>query len=95
MFDESIWKNATHMATIAETELIAPRICQRMTKRSNIPAGSSKDYFKVAVLIPTIDHLLSELEFRFSQIQVHAACGMYLIPKNLQDMSSVHRDNIF
>ena len=58
MFDESIWKNATHMATIAETELIAPRICQRMTKRSNIPAGSSKDYFKVAVLIPTIDHLL-------------------------------------
>ena len=25
----------------------------------------------------------------------HAACGMYLIPKNLQDMSSVHRDNIF
>ena len=58
-------------------------------------AGSSKDYFKVAVLIPTIDHLLSELEFRFSQIQVHAARGMYLIPKNLQDMSSVHRDNIF
>ena len=95
VFDESIWKNATHMATIAETELIAPRICQRMTKRSNIPAGSSKDYFKVAVLIPTIDHLLSELEFRFSQIQVHVACGMYLIPKNLQDMSSVHRDNIF
>ena len=58
VFDESIWKNATHMATIAETELIAQRICQRMIKRSNIPAGSSKDYFKVAVLIPTIDHLL-------------------------------------
>ena len=90
----SLIKSIT-MAIIAETELIAPRICQRMTKRSNIPAGSSKDYFKVAVLIPTIDHLLSELEFRFSQIQVHAACGMYLIPKNLQDMSSVHRDNIF
>ena len=34
LFDESIWKNATHMATIAETELIAPRICQRMTKRT-------------------------------------------------------------
>ena len=39
VFDESIRKNATHMATIAETELIAPRICKRMTKRSNIPAG--------------------------------------------------------
>ena len=34
VFDESIWKNATHMATIAETELIAPRICQRMTKEA-------------------------------------------------------------
>ena len=89
VFDESIWKNATHMATIAETEIIAPRICQRMTKRSNIPAGSSKDYFKVAVIIPSIDHILSELEFRFSQIQVHAACGMYLIPKNLWAVCTV------
>ena len=39
MFDESIWKDTTHMATIADTELIAPRICQTMTKRSNIPTG--------------------------------------------------------
>ena len=35
VFDESIWKNATHMVTIAETELIALRICQRMTKTKN------------------------------------------------------------
>ena len=40
VFDDIIWKNATHMATIAETELIAPRICQRMTRRKNIAAGS-------------------------------------------------------
>ena len=61
VFDKSIWKNAAHIAMIAGTELIAPRICQRMTKRSNIPAGSSKHYFKVAVLMPTIDHVLLEL----------------------------------
>ena len=67
-----------------------------MTKRGNIPAGSSKDYFKVAVLISTIDHLLSELEFNFSHIQVQpAACGMYLITKNLQNMSHVLHHNIF
>ena len=34
VFDESIWKNATHMATIAENELIASIICQRMTKEA-------------------------------------------------------------
>ena len=33
VLDESIWKNSTHMATIDQTELIAPRICQRMTKK--------------------------------------------------------------
>ena len=67
MFHESICKNDTHMATIAEGELIATRICQRVTKRSNISAGSSKDYLKVPVLIP----------------------------RNIQDMSSMHRDNVF
>ena len=75
VFDESIWKNATHMATIAETELIAPRICQRMTKRSNIPAGSSKDYFKVAVLIPTIDHLLSRVGIQI--LTDTSSCSMW------------------
>ena len=44
VFDESTWKNATHMAIIAETELIASRLCQIITKGINIPAGSSTDY---------------------------------------------------
>ena len=79
-------------------EIIAPRICQRMTKRRNIPAGSSKDYFTCwsphpynwSIYFPRWNYSDSH------RYTVHAACGMYLIHKrNLQDMSSVHRDNIF
>ena len=50
-----------------------------------------KGLLQVAVLIPTLIIYFQSWNSEFSQIQVHAACGMYLIPKNLQDMSSVHR----
>ena len=32
---------------------------------------------------------------RFSQIQVSAVCGMYLMPKNIVEMTDEHRDNTF
>ena len=44
VFDDSIWNNATQIATFADTEPIAPRLWLIITKGSNIPAGSSKDY---------------------------------------------------
>ena len=45
--------------------------------------------------MPTIDHLISELEYRFSSIQVNATCGLYLIPQHLDTKKKEHRDNAF
>ena len=82
------------MAAIADTELTLPRICKRMTNRSNILGKSTQEYYKVTLFILIIGHLVAELDLRFSQIQVSALYGMYLIPKNIVEMTK-HRDNTF
>ena len=76
------------MTAIADTELTLPRICRRMTKRSNILGKSAQGYYRITLFIPIIDHLVAELDLRFSQIQVHAVCGIV-------EMTNEQRDNRF
>ena len=83
------------MAAIANTEFILPRICRRMTNRSNILGKSAEEYYKFTLFITIIDHLVAKHDLRSSQIQVSAVCGMYLIPKNIVEMTDEHRDNTF
>ena len=52
-----------------------------------------KNITNLGVFIPKIYHLISELEFRFSSIQVNAICGLYLIPQHLDTMTKEHSDN--
>ena len=94
-FVESVWRKASEMAAIPDTELILPKICRRMTNRSNILGKSAQEYYKVTLFIPIIDHLVAEPDLRFSQIHVRAVCGMYLIPKNIVGMTNEHRDITF
>ena len=79
-----VWRKASEMHVIADTELTLSRICRRMTNRS-----------KGTISIPIIDHLVAELDLRFSQIQVSTVFGMYLIPKNTVQMIDENRDNTF
>ena len=53
-----------------------------------------KSTIKFNFFISIIDHLVAELHLRFSEIQVSAVCWMYLIPKNIVEMTDEHRDNI-
>ena len=51
-FAESVWRKASEMASIADTELTLPRICRKMTNRNNILGKSAKEYFKITLLYP-------------------------------------------
>ena len=79
------------MATLADIELTPQRTSRRMTNRSNILGKSTQEYYKFILFI----QIISELDLRFSQIQVSAVCGMYLIPKNIVEMTDKHRGNTF
>ena len=94
VFISDIWPKVKELAHIADIELSTPRQCRRQTKRTNVPSVTTDEYFKWAVFIPVIDHLMAELEFQFSCIQVNVTQGMYLIPENLSKMSNIERDQI-
>ena len=82
------------MANIVDIEITTPRRCGRQTKRSNVPSATTDEYYKIGVSIPVIDHLITELEFRFSSVQVNGTQGMYLIPENLGMLSNRERNEI-
>ena len=94
-FAESVWRKASEMAAIADTELTLPRIYKKMTNRSKILGKSAQEYYKITLFIPIIDHFVAEPDLRFSQIQVSAVSEMYLTPKNIVEMTDEHRDNTF
>ena len=82
------------LAHIAYIKVTIPCLCGRQTKQKNIPSTTTDEYYKRAVFIPTINHLIAELEFRFSSVQVNGTQGMYLIPENLSMLSNVERYQI-
>ena len=71
-----------------------PRMCSGQKHRSNTPASDPCEYYRRTITIPLLDHLLAELERRFSPHQKLAMEGLYLIPsvlvtKDLPAVSSV------
>ena len=82
------------MAKIADIEITSPRQCGRQTKRSNVPSATTDKYYKRGVFIPAIDHLISELEFRFSSVQLNGTQGMYLVSENLDMLCNIKRNQI-
>ena len=55
------------------------RRCGRQTQRSNIPAETPKEYFRLAIYIPYLDSLLQQFNMRFGDLAKQAIRGLYLI----------------
>ena len=68
-----------------------PRICGRQRHRASTPAASPTEYYRRTITIPILDHLLTELERRFSTHQKTAFQGLYLVPSVLvtEDLETV------
>ena len=64
-----------------------PRTCGRQTHRSNIEAETPSQYYRQVVTIPFLDHIISEINSRFSQHQQTAYHGLCLIPSVLVEKS--------
>ena len=57
-----------------------PRTCARQRNRSNVPAQDACEYYRRDISVPLLDHLISELESRFSSHKQTALLGLYLLP---------------
>lgn len=63
-----------------------PRRCHRQTQRSNVAADTPKDYWRRTVFIPFLDHLLNELNSRFSALTKASVRGLLLLPAKAKGM---------
>lgn len=52
-----------------DTEPSVPRRCSCQAHRSNVPASTPSEYYCRSISIPLVDHLLSEMQSRFSSHQ--------------------------
>ena len=57
-----------------------PRLCARQRNRSYFPAQNPCDYYRQVISVPLLDHLISELESRFSSHKQTALQRLYLVP---------------
>ena len=68
------------MAEKVGEEPLIPRRCARQIQRNNVPATTPSEYYKRAISIPKLDHLESEINSRFTELQSTATKGMSIVP---------------
>ena len=68
-----------------------PRPTKRQKHQENVEAESADEYFKRALTIPFLDHLIQEFETRNGALQLKACKAIDLVPKviNTSATSSV------
>ena len=74
---------STVMAEKVGEEPRIPRRCARQIQRNNVPPTTPSEYYKRAISIPMLDHLESEINSRFTELQSTAAKGMSIVPATL------------
>ena len=62
-----------------------PRRCGRQRHWDNVPAEDPKEYYKRSITIPFLDHLLTQLEERFSGDHQRVALGLSLVPSVMKN----------
>ena len=68
------------MCSDIDVEPCLPRRCSRQTHHSNAPADTPSEYYCRTVSIPLLDHMLSEMDSRFSCHQRTALFGLSVVP---------------
>ena len=78
----------TELLSEVGIEPSVPRRCGRQTQRSNVPADTPSEYFRRAISIPVLDHLLCELRSRFGKHQRRALLGFSIVPSLFVSLES-------
>lgn len=77
------FKKIDEILASVDEEPSLPRRCGRQCHRSNVPADTPCEYYCRCISIPVLDHLLSEMETRFSSHQQTALLGLSMVPSAL------------
>ena len=89
MLNVSIYEHGVRIAEVSSITVSMPRISRQQHHRANPEFTSIEDYFKKTVVIPFLDHLLSDLSARFSDHSTRAASLEKILPSNIESNSSL------
>ena len=86
-YSSRVIKHAERIAERSGVLVAKPRTTQRQQHRANVEAPSVQKYFELSVLVPFLDHLISDLESRFSKHVTKAGMVQGILPTFLTQNS--------
>ena len=95
VFHSQWFEEAQVLASKLNIDPSLPRLSSRPRHRANPPATSPSEYYKLIVTIPLLDHLITELNQRFSEHNQKAIEVLTLLPPTVCSMTGhLTKDNI-
>ena len=93
---KKLWARVLQIASAVGITIIKPRSVGLQRHRANAGAvdQSPSDYYRINVYYPFIDHVIGELETRFSSDHEGLIAAQYLIPLYLPQLSQDKIDSI-
>ena len=89
-----LFQEASLLASKVNIQPSLPRLASRQTKRANTPASTPTEYYKHTITIPLLDHLITELNSRFSEHSERAVKILTLLPPSIFEMEGELIENI-
>ena len=74
-----IYTQAVRLAESVGSEETMPRITQRQQHRHNVPSETVQDYYRMNVVIPFLDHVVTNLDDQFSGKCLLLLCHFHVI----------------
>ena len=85
-----IYETALEIATKVGIDECMPRISRQQQHRTNVPCSNPSEYYKRALTIPSLDHLITEIDGRFHHDSASTVCQVMLIlPSTLAESEEV------
>ena len=85
-----IYETALEIASKVGVDESMPRISSRQQHRANVPSSDPSEYYKRILTIPTLDHLITEMDGRFHHDSASIVCQIMLIlPSALAESEDV------
>ena len=78
-----VFKEVQELFKILGVEVTMPRVVKRQMNRSNLPATDAKEYYKINVFVPLLDHVITDLKDRFSDKSIKIFYLQVFVPQIL------------
>ena len=83
VYQEKWFEVAAELGSKIGTVPTSPRICSQQTLRENPPAKTSEEYYRRALTAPFLNHMITQIDLRFTDQNLEIMKGFVIIPENI------------